>query len=127
MKAYLSFTVFLVLGVPFSVKSQQPLVASIDGTIKNQQGQPIPYASLSLTNIDSVEAQSTRQEAGSDQQGRYEFVEVPEGRYALTVKKNGYQDYTIPLLSVYPGQRVRMPVIKLSAAAPPHTTAPAKP
>jgi Carboxypeptidase regulatory-like domain len=118
MKAYPLFAVFLLLGSRSFIESQQPLVGTIEGTLKTQQGLPIPYASLTITNIDSVEAQSARQSTDSDKHGWYEFVDVPEGRYALVVKRNGYRDRTIPLLNVYPGQSVRMPVIQLSPAPP---------
>jgi hypothetical protein len=97
--------------------SQQPLVGTIQGSIKDQNGAPIPYAALTATNIDSVEPASHRRETGTDQQGIYQFVEVPEGRYSILVTKSGYRDYGVPLIRVRAGETVDMPEIKMAPAA----------
>jgi Carboxypeptidase regulatory-like domain len=117
MRAYTGLIVFSLLGCAVPGDSQQPLVGSIQGTITDLHDAPIPYAGLTATNIDSVEPESHRQTTGADKQGSYQFVEVPPGRYSIVVKKNGYRDYTIPLVTVRDGETVRMPAIKMSALA----------
>jgi Carboxypeptidase regulatory-like domain len=107
----------LLLGAfAFPVNSQQPLVGSIEGTIRNQQKAVIPYASLTATNIDSVERESDRRTTAADKQGFYQFVNVPEGRYSIVVRMKGYEDFTVPLLTLRGSQKLKMPVIKMSPA-----------
>jgi hypothetical protein len=117
MRAYVLFITFSLLGCAFPATSQQPLVGSIQGTVTNQQEAPIPYADLTATNIDNVEPESGRQTTGADKQGIYQFVEVPPGRYSIVVRKSGYRDYTVTLVTVYPGETVNMPEIKMSPVA----------
>jgi hypothetical protein len=117
MRAYVLLIAFSLLGCAFPIKSQQPLVGSIQGTIKNQHEAPLPYAALTATNIDSVEPESHHRSTGADKQGFYQFVDVPEGRYSIVVRKSGYQDYTVPEVTVRPGETVNMPEIKMSPVA----------
>jgi hypothetical protein len=95
------------------VKSQQPLVGLIQGKIIDQKQAPIPYAALTATNIDSVEPEGHRKTTGADQKGFYQFVDVPEGRYTIVVKKTGYRNYKIPVVTVRGGETVTMPDIKM--------------
>ncbi len=96
------------------VKSQQPLVGSIQGKIIDQKQAAIPYAALTATNIDSVEPESHRRTTGADEKGFYQFVDVPEGRYSIVVKKTGYRDYKISTVTVRAGETVNIPDIKMS-------------
>jgi hypothetical protein len=89
----------------------------IQGTIIDQKRSPISYAGLTATNIDSVEPESHRRTTGTDAKGFYQFVDVPEGRYSIVVKKKGYRDYQIPEVTVRGGETVNMPEIKMSSAA----------
>ncbi|MBV8903939.1 MAG: carboxypeptidase regulatory-like domain-containing protein [Acidobacteriia bacterium] len=107
------------LAFSFLAGSQQPLVGSIQGFVKNPQGAPIPYATLIATNLDSVERQSNVRNAGADKQGYFEFVAMPPGRFAIVVKANGYRDYTIPEITVHDGESVKIPEIKMTPANPP--------
>jgi hypothetical protein len=117
MRTYALLITFSLLGCPFAVDSQQPLVGDIQGTIKNQQETPIAWAALTATNIDSVDPESHRRTTGADKRGFYEFVEVPPGHYSIVVKMKGYREYTIPQVTVRPGETVRMPEIKMSSSA----------
>jgi Carboxypeptidase regulatory-like domain len=119
MKRYFFPVVFSLLVFSISVESQQPLVGSIQGTIIDQKQAPIPYAALTATNIDSVEPESHRRTTGADEKGFYQFVDVPEGRYSIVVTKKGYRNYKIPLVTVRPGEAVKMPEIKMSRARNP--------
>ena len=116
MRTY-ALIVISLLGCPLAVNSQQPLVGDIQGTIKNQKEEPVAWAALTATNTDSVEPESHRRTIGADKQGFYEFVDVPPGRYSIVVKMKGYRDYTVPQVTVHPGETVRMPEIKMSSAA----------
>jgi hypothetical protein len=113
----LLFIACSLLAFSFPAGSQQPLVGSIQGTVKDQQASPLSYATLTATNLDSVEPDSTRQITGADKDGNYQFVDVPPGRYSILVQESGYQDYTVALVTVQPGETVKMPEIKMSPAA----------
>jgi hypothetical protein len=108
---------FSLLSCAFPIKSQQPLVGSIQGTIKNQNEVPIPYAGLTATNTDSVEPETHRRTTGADKRGFYQFVEVPPGHYSIVVKKSGYRNYAVPVVTVLPGETVTVPEIKMSPLA----------
>lgn len=110
MKGYILLAACSILLCPLLLSSQQPLVGTIQGKVN------VPYATLTLTNIDSVEPESSRRTTGADQHGLYEFVEVPPGRFSILVRKSGYRDYTIPMVTVHEGQTVDVPEIKMSPA-----------
>ena len=115
MKKCFLLLVLSLLGSSDYVKSQQPLVGLIQGKIIDQKQAPIPYAVLTATNIDSVEPASYRRTSGADEKGFYQFVDVPEGRYSIVVKKKtGYRDYKISVVTVRGGETVYMPDIKMS-------------
>lgn len=116
MKRCLLLVAFSLTGLVPPAKSQQPLVGLIQGTITNQQGAPIRGVVLTATNIDSVEPESHRRSTATDRQGIYQFVDVPEGRYSIVAKKKHYQDWKVPLVTVYPGQTVNMMEIKMTPA-----------
>lgn len=104
----------LIFSLP--ANSQQPLVGYIQGRIRDQHGAPVPYVSLTLTNIDSVERESGRRITTADKSGRYRFAQLPPGHFSIVVQKTGYQDYTVPLVTVRPGETVNVPEIKMSPA-----------
>lgn len=103
----------LVLLVPG--RGQEPLTGLIQGTIVDRKG-PVAHAVLTATNIDSVEPGSHRRTASADEKGFYQFVDVPEGRYSIVVRKKGYRDYRIPLVTVRGGETVDLPEIEMAAA-----------
>ena len=51
MKTCLILVAFSLLCLAFPVDSQQPIVGLIQGTVKNQQGAPVPNASVTATNL----------------------------------------------------------------------------
>ena len=100
----------LLLGSLIRIIGQQPLVGIVEG-------KTAPYAALTATNIDSVEPENYRRTTVADRQGIYDFVDVPEGRYSIVVRKQGYRDSRIPEVTVRPGETVDLPKIKMTAAA----------
>jgi hypothetical protein len=117
MEKYLLTAVLSLLAFSIPVKTQQPLVGLIQGKIVDQKQAPIPYATLTATNIDSVEPESHRETTSTDDKGFYQFVDVPEGRYSIVVQKKGYRDYEIPEVTLRGSETLNMPEIKMSPAA----------
>ncbi len=118
VKKYIVPAVFSMLVCSILLKSQQPLVGLIQGTIVDQKHAAVPYALLTATNVDSVEPDSHTRTTNADERGLYQFVDVPEGRYSIVVQKKGYRDYTIAMVSVRGGETVNMPEIEMSPATP---------
>lgn len=110
--------ILLLLALSTLATSQQPLVGLIQGSIVDGTQPPFSNADITATNIDSVEREAHRRITGSDEKGFYQFVDLPEGRYSILVKKEGYREYEIPVVSVRGGEKVNMPTIKMSAARP---------
>jgi hypothetical protein len=112
MKICRALAVFSFLVVAFPLESQQPLVGLIQGTIENQQGDPIPSASLMATNLDSIERET--HSTVTDSRGIYQFVDVEPGRYSIVVTMKDYRDYKVPLVAVHDSETVKMTVIRMS-------------
>ena len=101
--AAVSLFVFLL-----PIAGQQPLVGVIQGTVTDRHNAPVAYANLTAANIDTVEPQ--RMMTSADENGFYQFVEVPEGRYSIVVRKKGYRDYRVPVVTVRGGETLPVPV-----------------
>lgn len=74
--------------------------SSLSGAVTDQSGAAIPNASISLFN-------GAGQNAGSvvtDEQGRYEFDDLPAGRYSLRAQSNGFRPTSVVNLSLGGGE-----------------------
>jgi hypothetical protein len=117
MKTPLPAVAFLLaafLSPTFLADSQQPLVGSIQGIVRDPRGVPLPDVSLTATNIDAVEPENRRHTTGTDRSGFFEFVELAEGRFSIVIQRKGYRDYTIPEVTVRGGESVKLPDIRMS-------------
>src|SRR5215467_11349999 len=70
----------LVLGVP-STASAQVNTATLSGTVSDQQNLPVKGAKVTLTNSTTGATRA----AVTDDDGRYNLVGLPPGRYKMTV------------------------------------------
>ena len=109
--------VLFSLVLPISVRSQQPLVGLIEGTIVDRKLTPLRGALLTATNIDSVEPENHRRSTASDHKGFYQFVDIPMGRYAIIARKSGYRNYRVSEVTVRGGETVKLPRIIMSPVA----------
>lgn len=97
-----------------SIRAQQPLVGSIQGTILDQNGAAFPGVTLTATNIDAVEPVNHRYSTSTDKYGIFNFVDLAPGHYSIAVKMPGYDDYDIPEVSVPEGGTFKIPDIRMS-------------
>jgi Carboxypeptidase regulatory-like domain/TonB dependent receptor len=74
--------------------------ASIQGTVTDTQGGVIPGAKLTLTNLQTNEAQ----ERTSNDVGLYNFNALPPSTFKLTVEKEGFQTKVLDKLQIIPEQ-----------------------
>jgi len=108
VKTCLILGAFSLICLAFPVDSQQPLVGLIQGTVKNQQGAPVPNASVTATNLDTIEREW--QASGANSGGTFQIVDVPPGHYSIAVTNKDYQDYLLPLVTVHDGQTVNITI-----------------
>jgi len=106
LKTCLILVAFALLCLAFPVGSQQPLVGLIQGTVKNQQGAPVPNASVTATNLDTIEREW--QASGTNSGGTFQIVDVPPGHYSIAVTNKDYQDNLLPFVTLHDGQTVNI-------------------
>ena len=61
--------------------------SAFSGVVRDPSGAVLPGVTVEAASPVLIEKTRT---AVSDEQGRYEFTELPAGRYSLTVNKGGY-------------------------------------
>ncbi|MGZ3838503.1 MAG: TonB-dependent receptor domain-containing protein [Flavisolibacter sp.] len=77
---------FLILLMTFQALAQNS--SRISGTVRDEQGKALPAATASLL---KAKDSSLVKVAISDKEGRYEFENIREGRYILSVSSVGYR------------------------------------
>lgn len=78
------------LGLSFSLLTASAVLAqtsgTIDGTVRDATGAPIPAATITVTNT----ARGTSQTVVSNQDGEYVVPFLPPGNYQVSVEKSGF-------------------------------------
>jgi hypothetical protein len=81
------FTLLIFCVVTAFTTSAQT-ASKVSGTLKDEQGKALPSASVSLLKAkDSVLIKA----AVTDKQGRYEFIDIKEGKYLVSISSVGYK------------------------------------
>jgi hypothetical protein len=70
----------------------QRSTGTIAGSIQDQSGSPVPDAAVTVRNT----ATGVERETRSNQQGFYTVTALSAGPYSISVKREGFQTYTIP-------------------------------
>jgi hypothetical protein len=80
---------------PSEVKATAPVdqPARVEGVVKDPDGVAVAEVRLRLDGGDTV-----RLEAASDAEGRFVFAGLPNGTYALTAEKTGYEPAQVPFV-----------------------------
>jgi len=84
--------------------------ATIEGAIRDSQARPVPGASVSLRNGDTVS--STQ----ADADGKYRFTEIREGKYTLRAEMSGYSGAMLGPFDIE-GREVKHVDLTLAAVA----------
>jgi hypothetical protein len=69
------------------------------GTVKDESGQVVPGATLTLRDLD----RATERFGTSDENGEFRFVAVPLGRYELVAELSGFATVRVSDVTVRPG------------------------
>jgi hypothetical protein len=107
-----------MLGVTRPAMTALP-VGTIEGVVKNDQGQPLPRVQLTLraTTGRIVKTATSRSD------GRYRFASIPEGDYTISGVKRGFAT-AIGAVAVRAGEHVAADLILAGAAPSAAKTAP---
>lgn len=100
-------------------------LGGLSGVVTDQSGAVIPNAQVQIANTETSAANSTT----TDDEGKYEFDDLPAGNYRLQIQANGFQRSVIQGLSLGGGggqtQNVTLQegsttdTVEVTAAAPP--------
>src|SRR5262250_1604348 len=84
-----------VLGVslPYAVAQYR---AGIQGVVLDPQGDAVPAATVTLTNLET----NKTQQISSDEAGIFNFLSLPPGHYSIDVEKPGFKKKTLDHIEV---------------------------
>src|SRR2546421_7477217 len=90
------FAVFIALSSYFApVFAQQTVTsATLGGRVEDASGASVRGASLTITNLDTNQTQTTT----SDSEGRFRFSNVAVGSSSLTVEREGFAAFSRQLM-----------------------------
>ena len=92
----------MIFLAPFCLVAQQT-TADVVGTVTDNTGAVIPGASVSLTNLNTGETQTTL----TTQSGDYVFTLLKPSEYSITIASKGFKTLKIPSFSLSTGDRAR--------------------
>ena len=101
------------LAMTSPVWSQSQITAgTIQGDVTDEKGGLVPDATVEIRNLDTnfTKTQTT------DSDGRFRFLLLPSGRYAVTISKPGFATIVLENVSLTVGQTISLPMsMKVSA------------
>jgi Carboxypeptidase regulatory-like domain len=110
---YVSAVVFLILISGFSAAAQL-FPGRITGSVRDAQGAAVPGATVKLSNPLTGQERSLT----SDQDGEFNFPELPLGTFQLTVSKQGFRSTVVTDIVTAEGQVNNVnPVLSVSSVS----------
>ncbi len=101
----LTTTVLFLLMFPAAVFAQTQITSGvIQGTISDPSGSVVPGATVEARNLDTNLARTLV----TDGDGRFVFLQIPSGRYSVTVTKSGYATLVAENQTVTVGQSLTL-------------------
>src|SRR5262249_45090529 len=76
----LGFLWLFRLGAPLHAQSQPEALGSLSGTVRNEEGEPLPNIAVRLS---QYQGQYASRQTTTDAQGAYEFLSILSGLYVL--------------------------------------------
>lgn len=92
----------LPLSVPLAAQN-----AALTGTVKDPQQASINNATVTLTNVDTGIAQSTK----ADAEGNYEFAFIKPGKYTLAAEQPGFKRFVQKEFTLAVDERARIDIV----------------
>ena len=84
----------------------QITTGTIQGTVIDANGAALPDANVELKNIDTNFSRT----ASTDEEGRFIALQLPPGRYTLTITKSGFATLIVENAEVTVGSSLNLPV-----------------
>src|SRR6266511_3968659 len=103
----LSLCLLVTLVLTAAVQAQTQITSgTIQGTVLDANGAAVPGASVELRNVETnfVRALST------DEGGRFVALQLPSGRYTITVAKQGFATVIVEKADLTVGQALNLPI-----------------
>lgn len=82
----------------------QVIYGSVMGTVVDTTGSSVAGATVRLTNTGTNQSRETQ----SDENGGFIFTSAPGGTYSISVKKEGFQAFTVANVTVTPDSKIRV-------------------
>jgi len=90
----------------------QITTGTIQGTVSDANGAAVPGASVEIKNVDTNLTKTTT----SDDEGRFVALQLPPGRYTVTVTKTGFATLVVNQADLTVGQAMNLPLaMKISS------------
>src|SRR5262245_18740246 len=100
----LTSAIMLSLAVIAGAARAQVLYGTVIGTVTDTAGNSVSGATVRLTNTGTNQTRETL----SDENGAFIFTSAPGGVYSLSVRKDGFQTFTVGNVTVTPDSKVRV-------------------
>src|SRR6185503_668033 len=84
----------------------QITTGTIQGTILDANGAAVPGAEVEVKNVDTNFTRTTT----SDEDGRFSALQLPSGRYTVTVTKTGFATTVVEKADLTVGQAMNLPI-----------------
>jgi len=92
----------------------QITTGTIQGTVLDANGAAVPGANVEVKNVDTNLTRTT----ASDEEGRFTALQLPPGRYTVTVTKTGFATMVVQQADLTVGQAMNLPIsMKVSSVA----------
>jgi hypothetical protein len=88
------------------VAQTQITTGTIQGTVLDANGAAVPGASVEVKNVDTNFVRTT----SSDEEGRFAALQLPSGRYTVTVTKTGFATLVVEKADLTVGQAMNLPL-----------------
>ncbi len=103
----LSICLFTTLLFAAAVAAQTQITTGIiQGTILDPNGAAVPGAAVEVKNVDTNFTRTTT----SDEDGRFAALQLPSGRYTVTITKTGFATTVVEKADLTVGQALNLPV-----------------
>ncbi len=97
-------TPVVLLAIIAGVAGAQVLYGSVIGSVTDSAGNSVSGATVRMTNTGTNQTRETT----SDENGNFVFTSAPGGIYSVSVRKEGFQMFTMGNVTVTPDSKVRV-------------------
>jgi outer membrane receptor for ferrienterochelin and colicin len=103
----LGICLFALFAVPLTVFAQTQITTGvIQGTLVDANGAAVPGATVEVKNLDTNLLRSLT----TDEEGRFVALQLPSGKYSVTVSKQGFATLIVESATLTVGQTINFPL-----------------